>query len=98
MHNIDIESIENWAAATIGNASSVLNEEKDTSLSILGDFLNIYNGQIFVGFQGQVNGLDKHPTFIPSREVVARYDQDVRLVSISSSVLRRWCADKQIPF
>jgi len=98
MHNIDIESIENWAAATIGNASSVLNEEKDTSLSILGDFLNIYNGQIFVGYQGQVNGLDKHPTFIPSREVVARYDQDVRLVSISSSVLRRWCADKQIPF
>jgi len=98
LHNIDVMSIEDWAATTIGNASKVLAEEKESSMSTLGEFLNLYNGQIFVGFNAQVNGLERHPTYIPNREVIARYDQDTKVISISSSVLRRWCAEKQIPY
>ena len=98
LHNIDIMAVENWAALTIGHSSNVLNDDKDSSIGTLGEFLNTFNGQIFVGYGNNNNGLDRHPSFIPSREVVARFDQDTKVVSISSSVLRRWCAEKQIPF
>lgn len=98
VHDIDVARIEDWAAYTIGNASKILSEDKDSEASLLGEFLNRYNGSIFVGYNELNNGLEQRATFTPNREVVARYDQDTKMLSISAIVLRKWCAEKQVPF
>ena len=98
LHDIDIESVEAWAVKTIGKASNILIDAKEDNTPLLGEFLNRFNGSIFVGYNELNNGLEQRAAYTPNREVVARYDIDIRTLSISANVLRRWCAEKQVPY
>jgi len=96
--DIDVTKIEDWAAQTVGNASTILADAKEDNISMMGEFLNRFNGNIFVGYNELNNGLEQRATFTPTREVIGRYDLDTQVLSVSANILRRWCADKQIPY
>ncbi len=98
LHNIDVDRIMNWALTNVGKNSDALSEDHKTRSFALGEFLNEYNGNIFIGYKETVNNLPQNPEWVPRNEVVARYDIDTHMIAISASVLRKWCTKKQIPY
>lgn len=98
LHNIDVVRVMNWAIANVGKAADAVSDEHKTRNFALGEFLNEYNGNIFVGYKEMVNDLPQNPEWVPRHEVVARYDVDTHTIAISATVLRKWCTKKQIPY
>jgi len=98
LHNIDVKKITTWALANIGKVTTALHDESDCRENSLGEFLNECNGSIFVGYANLSEGLEQPPLLVPSREVLARFDADTKILSIASSALRKWCAKKQLPY
>lgn len=98
LHNIDIKRVMSWAIANVGKAADAVSDENKSRNFALGEFLNEYNGNIFIGYKELLNNLPQSPEWVPRNEVVARYDIDSHTIAISASVLRKWCTKKQIPY
>jgi len=98
LHDIDVQKVTDWAIRTIGETTITMHDESSCKENALGEFLNEVNGSIFVGFCESLGGLEQPPLVVPQREVMARFDVDTKLLSVSASALRKWCAKKQLPY
>lgn len=103
LHNIDVQRVRQWAIDTFANVKKeVVKHTEINSMQVLAEFLNEINRSIAVvrGDLPEVDGriLPDASAYMPSAELIGRYEPDTHLLYIATHKLREWATNRRMPF
>lgn len=98
LHDIDVTRVMKWVRRFLEHYCKTTTEASEVlGASSLGTFLDSHHANTLI-INGQTKGRQPTPLFENTRELFVRIEPDTELIFITTSRLRSWCAENQVPF
>jgi len=99
LHDIPVDRVARWAAATMFNASKTITQSSSRSEEVIAAYMSEnYANMLMIRNEPEEGAMEVVPIIEPRNELRVRCEPDTRRIFIASGPFKQWCAKNQISY